>query len=124
MRYTENYKLKMPEGKDIVNIDDINSNIDVIDKQLKSVSEKVGQTDLEIYSKYKLNKDANGVFTEVQYKRQDGSLYMKDVLSGGTSPDYTTRTQTYYRSDNSVIKETNFKLIRDADGDIVSEVII
>ena len=41
MKYTQNYNLKKPEGTDAVNIDDLNYNADVLDAQLKTVSDTV-----------------------------------------------------------------------------------
>lgn len=34
MKYTENYKLKMPEGNDYVSVDDFNENFNAVDKEL------------------------------------------------------------------------------------------
>jgi hypothetical protein len=74
-------------------------------------------------SVYKSGKDANGIFTIVEYKRADGTLFVKSVLSGGTSPQYTTRTITYYDNDGTtVIKTDVYNLIYDEDGDLISEV--
>lgn len=38
MKQTSNYGLKKPEGQDVVNIDDLNYNADILDTQLKSLS--------------------------------------------------------------------------------------
>lgn len=51
MKYTGNYNLRMPEGTDLVNIDDINSNTDNIDKQLKLNNTKIDQIYLELDEK-------------------------------------------------------------------------
>lgn len=82
---------------------------------------KIEQTS---YSKSKSNKDAEGIFTTVEYRRKsDNSLAIKAVLSGGTSPQYTTRTITYYALDGTTVEKTEtFSLSYDADGDYVSEV--
>lgn len=72
---------------------------------------------------YKRGKDANGIFTIVEYKRADGTLYARSVLSGGTSPKYTTRTITYYGTDGTTVIRTDpYTLVYDADGDLISEV--
>lgn len=65
------------------------------------------------------NKDANGVFTTVEYqRRKNDSLYARDVLSGGTSPQYTTRTVTYFAQDGTTVTKTEVSTITyDADGD-------
>ena len=38
--YTENYNLKKPAQEDFYNVDDFNNNTDIIDSQLKAVSDK------------------------------------------------------------------------------------
>lgn len=81
------------------------------------------QRNLGIFNVYKSGKDSNGIFTTVEYKRLDGTLYARSVLSGGTSPQYTTRTITYYDSDGTTVLKTDvYNLIYDTDGDLVSEV--
>lgn len=72
---------------------------------------------------YKSEKDSNGIFTTVDYKRADGTLYARSVLSGGTSPQYTTRTITYYAANGTTVLRTDtYKLTYDTDGDLISEV--
>jgi hypothetical protein len=81
---------------------------------------KVEQTDFKVY---KSGKDANGVFTNVEYKRQDDTLAIKSVLSGGSSPNYTTRTITYYALNGTTLEKTSTRtLTYDADGVLISEV--
>jgi hypothetical protein len=81
------------------------------------------QRNLGIFNVYKSGKDANGIFTTVEYKRPDGTLYARSVLSGGTSPQYTTRTITYYAADGTTVIRTDpYTLVYDADGDLISEV--
>lgn len=75
-------------------------------------------------STYKLSPDANGIFTEIQNKRADGSLYLKSILSGGTSPNYTTRTETEYGLNGVTVKATRvYTLTYDANGELISEVL-
>jgi hypothetical protein len=82
---------------------------------------KIEQT---AYQMVKSNKDVNGTFTQVDYKRKtDGTLSQRSVLSGGTSPQYTTQTVTYYGTDGiTVVKTDIFALSYDSDGDLLSEV--
>lgn len=70
------------------------------------------------------NKDENGIFTTISYYRYDGTLAKTSVLSGGTSPEYTTRTETWYKADGET-EEYNliFNLEYDGDGNIISEVL-
>ncbi len=81
---------------------------------------KVEQTNFKVY---KSGKDSNGIFTTVEYKRQDDTLAIKSVLSGGTSPNYTTRTITYYGLNGTTVEKTTIRtLTYDADGVLISEV--
>lgn len=72
----------------------------------------------------KLNKDAEGIFTTIEHRRKsDDTLARKSVLSGGSSPQYTTRTVTYYDADGiTVVKTDTFALSYDSDGVLISEV--
>jgi hypothetical protein len=47
------------------------------------------------------DKDSNGIFITTKYKDVSGVVRKKSVLSGGTSPSYTTRTETYYDTDGT-----------------------
>lgn len=72
----------------------------------------------------RLNKDSNDIYTEIHFKRTDGTLFKKSVLSGGTSPQYTTRTVTYFNDDGSTITSTlNYNLFYTGD-DLTSEVLV
>lgn len=67
-------------------------------------------------------KDAEGVFTTVKYHRHDGTLFMDSTLSGGTSPEYTTRDVNWYARDGStVLDSATYTLTYDADGDLTDE---
>lgn len=72
----------------------------------------------------RLNRDANNIFTTIEHHRKsDNTLLKKAVLSGGTSPTYTTRTVTYYAKDGTTVIRTDvYTLSYDADGNFVSEV--
>lgn len=72
----------------------------------------------------KSSKDANGIFTTLTYRRKsDDSLFATSVLSGGTSPNYTTRTITYYEQNGTTVRKTvTYALSYDTDGALVSEV--
>lgn len=90
-----------------------------VEKGLSEIHQLVGQLTVE-----KSGKDSNGIYTQVDYKRKsNGSLFMRSVLSGGTSPNYTTRTITIYDEDGITVLQTITKtLTYDTDGNIVSEV--
>lgn len=70
------------------------------------------------------NKDVNGIFTTLTWKRPGGTKFKESVLSGGTSPQYTTRTVTYYETDGTTVKQqVVYALSYDVDGDLISEVL-
>lgn len=82
------------------------------------------KADTVSYSVYKSNLDANGIYTTVDHKRTDGSLILQSVLSGGTSPQYTTRAETYYKSDGTTVDKTvTYTISYDVNGMVVSEVM-
>lgn len=87
----------------------------------KEVAELQNANELSIV---KSSKDSEGIFTTVTYKRKsDNTIFAKSVLSGGTSPQYNTRTLTFYNADGITVKATKiYSLSYDVDGDLVSEV--
>ena len=66
-------------------------------------------------------KDSEGVFTEIEWRRPDGTLYMRSTLSGGTSPQYEIRTEEEFDEEENLIEEVVFELEYDGDGDLISE---
>lgn len=81
---------------------------------------KVEQTDFKVY---KSGKDSEGTFTTIEYKRNDDTIAVKSVLSGGTSPQYTTRTITYYALNGITVEKTSTRTLSyDVDGVLISEV--
>jgi hypothetical protein len=85
--------------------------------------EAMTETENRDYRVYKTNKDAEGIFTTVEYKRNDGTLAIRSVLSGGTTPRYTTRTITYYAENGTTLQKTTTRtLTYDSDDVLISEV--
>ena len=107
----------------------LNDNWEKIDTSYGNLKTKTDNlnsqmADIVTYSTYKMNKDLNNKYTEVQIKRADGTLYKKSILTGGISPNYTTRTETEYQADGTTIKATRvYALTYDAEGKIESEVL-
>lgn len=89
---------------------------------LESVA--IQQEETASYRTLKSGKDAEGIFTTVERRRKsDNTLAVKSVLSGGTTPKYTTRTVRYYGPDGETVTKTDvFALSYDADGVLISEV--
>ncbi|UQW98194.1 hypothetical protein M2M59_04070 [Rummeliibacillus sp. G93] len=102
-------------------VDDVNGNSTSLVPSQNAVRKKVEQTEYKIN---KSGKDSNGIFTTVQYTRKsNNTLAVKSVLSGGTTPKYTTRTVTYYGIDGTTVESTVTKTLSyDTDGDLVGEV--
>ena len=75
MQLTSNYKLKKPEGTDVVNIDDFNTNADIMDNALK-VHDTQLLDKLELYVNETLPDVTN---------RKKNTLYFKvtDTISSG-----------------------------------------
>lgn len=67
------------------------------------------------------SKDANGIYTTVEYRRADDTLISRSVLSGGTSPEYTTRTETIYAADGTTVLATNVYTLTYTSGDLTAE---
>ncbi|MBM7631090.1 hypothetical protein [Geomicrobium sediminis] len=77
----------------------------------------------EISNRKRLNKDDSGIFTTIEWRREDGTLAKRSVLSGGESPDYTQRTVTYFALDGSSTEHTVvYDQQYDEDGDWIEEV--
>jgi len=70
---------------------------------------------------YRLFPDANGVYTTLEFKRRNGTLLKRSVLSGGTSPEYTTRTETLYGTNGTTVVETRTYSLTYSGGQIISE---
>jgi len=76
---------------------------------------------LENYNTYSSNIDSNGIFTIVDYKRSDATLYLNSTLSGGTSPNYVTDTWTFYEVDGTTVSSTLvWTLGYDSNGNLIS----
>lgn len=72
---------------------------------------------------YRANKDAYGVYVTLQWKRTDATLAKQSVLSGGTAPNYTTRTVTYYDTDGTTVLATKTYTLSYTGSDVISEVL-
>jgi len=78
--------------------------------------------ELDQYNMVRSAKDINGLFTQVDYNRYDGTLFIRSILSGGASPSYTTRTMKFYDIDGlTVVSTVVYALSYDGDGEITSE---
>lgn len=92
----------------------VNDDINVLQDDMNNV-----KTEIQHYTLIRENKDQYGVFTKIIHKKQDGTVILTSVLSGGVAPQYTTKTITY--SDMSI---EVYNLIYDEDGVLISEVLV
>lgn len=82
------------------------------------------QQELAPYSLYKTNKDANGIYTTVEFKRLDGTLSKRSILS---TPDangnYQTQNILYFDTDGTTLLINEiYAITYDADGAVLNEV--
>ncbi|KUO58980.1 MAG: hypothetical protein APF84_05865 [Gracilibacter sp. BRH_c7a] len=120
--FTPRLFLKKPTETEQLDQDSYNNNMDTIDEAFEHLEDSMVYA--EVMSLYKLNKDDSRVFTELQWKREDGTLARKSLLSGGTAPNYTAKTVTYYESDGITVKAARtYALSYDQDNDLISEVL-
>ncbi|SFI89627.1 hypothetical protein [Brevibacillus centrosporus] len=80
---------------------------------------------LTMFNQYASGKDANGIYTVVDFKRADGTLFMKSTL---TNPDangkYQTNTWQFYNAAGTAVVNTKtWTITYDADGNAVSKVV-
>ncbi len=75
-------------------------------------------------STYRLNLDSMGIYTTTEYKTINGDLRIRSVLSGGTSPEYTTRTETRYQSDGVTVMEVRTWALSYYNGKLLNEVLV
>lgn len=69
-------------------------------------------------------EDGNGLFTVISHYRADESLFKISTLSGGTSPEYTTRTVIFYMEDGTTVKSTQvYTLVYNGNGVLISETL-
>lgn len=89
-----------------------------------TVDHALGADTLLYHSTVKQGLDNNGIYAEVQYRRASGSMLLRSVLSGGTSPRYTTRQETKYKADGTTVEWTKtYAITYDANDAVASEVL-
>ena len=67
------------------------------------------------------NPDDDGVFTLIEFRRSDGTLFKTSQLNG-TSP-YTSRTVKYYDKNGNLVQTVEYSITY-SDDEVISEVII
>ncbi|MED4378502.1 hypothetical protein P9274_22990, partial [Schinkia azotoformans] len=88
MKLTSNYKLKKPDGTDVVNIQDLNENMDIIDTQIKSLNDDkvqketgkgLSSNDFTTAEKNKLSGIAGGANNYVHPATHPPSIIAQDA---------------------------------------------
>lgn len=81
--------------------------------------------ELANYNQFASAKDTNGIYTVSEFKRTDGTLYMKSTLSNAdTNGNYQTMTWQFYADDGTTVTDTKVWAISyDADGNVISKVV-
>ena len=71
------------------------------------------------------NKDSDGVFRDVIYRRHDGTAWMESRLRPEASgPEYDTREVDWFEADGVTVRASAvYDLTYDADGDLTQETI-
>ena len=110
------------EGIDLTNYytkTDVDNAIDEVESQLEDIS-----TELLDYSSYASVKE-NDVYTVVDFKRSDATLYLKSTLSNTDGNGYyQTCTLNYYDSlGTTIIKTVIWTFTYDIDGKIITKVV-
>lgn len=130
MQQTTNYALKKIELIDSPpDITVINPNWDTIDTELKENEDALTSHKAdymahgEVASLYRTTKDANNVFTVLEWNRPSGTRFKRSVVSGGTSPKYTRRTVTYYADNGTTVIATKVYTLTYTGDDLTSEVL-
>ena len=113
MQYTSFLGLGKPELTDSADIRvAVGGNMDKLDLATE-----------DNFNLYRSGKDSEDIYTILEWKRKsDNTLARKSVLSGGTSPEYTTRTVTYYAANGTTVVNTIIYTLTYSDGELISEV--
>ncbi|WP_409176671.1 phage tail protein [Brevibacillus fortis] len=77
------------------------------------------------FRKYRSGFDsAAQVYTTVEYKRKDGTLFMRSVLSSKVGDNYTVDTRTFYGTNGTTVRRTEvWDITYDAQRNPVNEVL-
>lgn len=93
MKETLNYKLKKPEGTDIVNVEDLNFNADIIDTQLKERDTRVGPlTSLATRIKTSIVNALNGL--QADFNEHKAEMATQDTAGHIKLSDVPTPTKS------------------------------
>lgn len=105
MKKTPNYGLKKPDGTDLVNIEDLNSNMDIIDSQLmgrelliKNAAAKISLAEADTFP---LTDSAeNSITKKITFSNMRAALksYFDSFYNKYVHPSYTSRPAGLYKT--------------------------
>lgn len=77
------------------------------------------------YASYASAKDDNDIYTIVDFKRKDGTLYLNSTLSNKDSNgNYTNDILKYYDTNGTtLLKTVTWTFTYDTDGNIITKVV-
>lgn len=75
------------------------------------------------YNVFGSTPDADGIYTVVDYKRKDNSLYLRSTLSNKVDGKYTTVTVGQYDASGALLFTRTWTLTYDGNGQIQSKVV-
>lgn len=71
---------------------------DIQNMSLRGISEWIDDTFVSVS---RTEKDVNGIYTKVEWFDSSTTLRRNSILSGGSSPTYTTRTEITFDTDGT-----------------------
>lgn len=107
--YTPKLRIPKPTGNEFFTSESYKEVLDAIEQN--------ASPSFDQFNMYKSNRDSDGIYLQVDYKRTNGTLFMRSTLSN----DYTLVTCTYYNDAGTATVLTKQRNITyDNDGNIVS----
>ena len=94
MKYTDNYKLKLPEQTDIYNVEDHNDNMKAIDEKLKDIETKADNN----VNASGDSKDDTCTFTSADSKSPTGWTDVESLLSGEKHNSLFNKISTMFKN--------------------------
>lgn len=128
---TENIKTKVSSEELNKFKKDTASQLADITKQHENLEESINKDifkiieKLECYSSYASDKDINGIYKTVTFKRTNGTIYMVSKLSNPDSNYNYTKNVWEFKNDKgtTTVKTYTWNLTYDEDSDIVTRVV-
>jgi len=111
-------------GDLLTEIRDVLQNIGIDIHTISSALMQVREFGEDLMSVERSDRDENDVFRIVKHFRDDGTLYRKSTLSGGTSPEYTSYVIEYYDATGLTVVQTRAYTMTYSNGEMVSRTYV